>query len=342
MFSGARGLHGWILEFVKLYKPAFYISNAKYLPRLMYFFRTHQLNPLQFKFIFSRKGLNAYADVLLCFNGHPYKEESKPVKDFSGLKIYHLMDYTYFPKASNEALLAGGVDFVFGYARHDLYCPFFQAKYPNFRGKVIPVPFGFADRFQEKVPFADRKNKVIALGAVNSFSDPVHTVPDFQKLNDFYLSRGEKFMHKFRRMLVEHEEEFSEFMDSKLPHYPQVKDFSYDMVQTFNEYKMFVSCESLQYFPPAKAFEGPAAGTVMMCSDHPCFRDFDFEDGVNCITHKEFDLKDFQSKVSYYISHPEELEQIQKRAGQFVRERYNHSAVARHVFDEVSRVYSKN
>ncbi|OHA71211.1 MAG: hypothetical protein A3E07_00340 [Candidatus Wildermuthbacteria bacterium RIFCSPHIGHO2_12_FULL_45_9] len=341
MFSGASGLHGWILEFIKAYKPAFYISDMRYLPRFFYFMHHHHLNPLHFKLLFSVKELNSYADVLVCFNGHPYRQDSKPIKDFSGLKIYHLMDYTNFPTESNQSLQDTGVNFVFGYARHDLYCPFFQKKYPRYKGKVIPIPFGFAERFQMNVPFEQRKDKVIALGAVNSFSDPVHTVPDFQELNDFYLARSEKFMHKFRRMLVEQEQNFLDFMDSKLPHYPQTKDFGYDLVQKFNEYKMFVSCESLLYFPAGKTFEGPSAGAVMICSTHPCFSDYGFEDGINCVKHKEFDLEDFKEKAVYYLENEGKLEEIQKRGTEFMREQYSHPKVAERVFAMVEEKYEK-
>ena len=335
MFSPASGINGWILEFIKIYKPAIYISHVRYIPRLLHFFLRFQLNPLDYKFIFSLKDLNASVDVLVCFNGFPYLERNKPIKDFNGLKIYHLMDYTYFPTISNEILQGAGVDFVFGYARYDKYCEFFQKKYPFYQNRVIPVAFGFASRFQEIFPFKERKNKVIALGAVNSFVDPIHNIDAFEELNQFYLKRGEKFTHKFRHVLVENETQLSDIMDSKLPHFPKVKDFDYDIVQIFNQYKMFVSCESLQYFPPAKSFEGPACGSVLVCSEHPCFSDYGFEDGVNCIKHREFDLNNFQDKISFYLNNLDKLEEVQKRGTQFVRDNYTHQKIAQYVYSKI-------
>jgi glycosyltransferase involved in cell wall biosynthesis len=287
------------------------------------------------------KDLNANVDVLTCFNGFPYLPRGGPIKGFNGLKIYHLMDYTFFPAKSSEILSKAGVDFVFGYNCHDKYCPLFQENYPQYLGKVIPVPFGFADRFQELVPFQKRKNKVIALGSVNSFVDPVHTQDEFKEVNQFFLNRGEKFMHKFRRMLVENESRLSDIMDSKLPHFPKAKDFDYDIVEIFNQYKMFVSCESLQYFPPAKTFEGPASGSVLICSEHPCFFDYGFKDQVNCIKHKEFDVDDFRDKASFYISNPDKLLQIQKQGTQFVRENYNHKKIAQYVYSKISDIINK-
>jgi len=193
-------------------------------------------------------------------------------------------------------------------------------------------------RFQEITPFKERKNKAIALGSVRVVVDSIHANA-LEESSKFFLKRGEKFMHKFRHMLVENETQLLDIMDSKLPHFPKVADFDYDIVQIFNQYKMFVSCESLLYFPSVKTFEGPACGSVLVCSEHPCFSDYGFEDGVNCIKHKEFDLNDFRDKVSFYLNNFDKLEEIQKRGTQFVRDNYNHQKIAQYVYSKISRIY---
>lgn len=343
MYSGAisrMGIHGWVLDFITRVKPILYITHARHLPRLLHFLYKAKLNPLEYHIVFSLKKLKSEADILVCFNGMPYLEHNRPPKDFDGMKMFRILDYVYFPRESYHILREAGVDFLFGYARHDEYCDLFREYYPYYLGRVIPVPFGYAERFIPRKPFEERKNKVIALGSVNSFIDPIHTIDDFKELNTFFLKRGERFMHKFRRMLVENENGLSNIMDNKLPHYPKVKDFGYDIVEIFNEYKMFVSCESLLYFPAAKTFEGPAAGSVMACSDHPCFTDYGFRDGVNCITHKQFDINDFREKVSYYLNNLAELKRIQEEGTRFVRERYSHPKVAEFVYDQICEKYN--
>lgn len=340
MFSGASGINGWVLEFIKLYKPAIYISHLHYVPRLLHFFLRFRLNLLDYKLIFSLKDLNASVDVLVCSNGLPYLERNKPIKNFNGLKIYHLMDYIYFPTISNKILQGAGVDFVFGYARHDKYSEFFQKKYPQYQNRIIPVPFGFASRFRENALFKERKNKAIALGSVRAVVDPIRANA-LEESNKFFLKREEKFIHKFRHMLVESEVQLSDIMDSKLPHFPKVKDFDYDIVQIFNQYKMFVSCESLLYFPSVKTFEGSACGSVLVCSEHPCFSDYGFEDGVNCIKHREFDINNFRDKVSFYLNNLDKLEEVQKRGTQFVRDNYSHQKVAQYVYSKISEIINK-
>lgn len=245
------------------------------------------------------------------------------------------MDYTFYPSLSHEILKASGVDYVLGYNEHDKYCEFFKEKYSSFIGKVIPVPFGFAERFKSAKLFEERENRCVALGSINSFDDPVHNIDELKETNDFFLEKGERFMHKFRRMLKENEKNLEGIMDSKLPNYPETKNFKYDIVKTFNDYQMFVNCESLQYFPSAKTFEGPACGSVLVCSDHPCFSDLGFIDGVNCIKHKEFDVEDFRNKVTYYLNNLDKLEKIQQEGTRLVRDNFSHKKIAQYVFDKL-------
>ena len=108
-----------------------------------------------------------------------------------------------------------------------------------------------------------------------------------------------------------------------------------------NAYRMFVTCESILFFPPAKTFEGPATGAVMICSDHECNQVLGFADGVNCIMHRQFDVDDFHDKVSYYLDHPEELRAIHERGTRFVRREYSHEAVARKLHDDITAVYEQ-
>lgn len=341
MFCDLTNVNGWTLDFIKMYKPIIFVSNIKYIRYLPKFFYKHKLNPLSFKIVFSQNKLNVLANALVCFNGNPYLEENWPVKGFKKLKIHHLMDYTFYPTLSHEILKANGVDYVFGYNEHDKYCGLFKEKYPSFIGKVIPVPFGFSERFKNIKLFNERKSRCIALGSINSFDDPVHNIDELKETNDYFLRQGEKFMHKFRRTLKENEKNLEGIMDSKLPDYPETKNFKYDIVKTLNSYKMFVNCESLQYFPSGKTFEGPACGSVLVCSNHPCFSDLGFIDGVNCIKHREFDINDFKNKVTFYLSNPSKLEKIQQEGMRMVRDKFSHEKIARYVHEKIIQMAAK-
>ncbi len=326
---GDIGIHNYVVDFIRNERPIIYLTKKLFYLDWLRFVRKNHLTLEDYTVIFSIKTLNANADVLLNFSGQTTVEENAMPKDYAGLKIAHVMDYMSQATENHAALRAQGVDYVFGYATHDKHCAFFQTYYPSYVDRVIPVPFGFHPRFTNQKPFAERARMVAALGSVSVFGSRLHGVP-FREAVDFFLfKQHEPFMHKFRRMLQEREREFAHVMVSRLPHYPQESDFKYDLVAELNAYQLFTSCESLFYFPAAKTFEGPAAGSVLVCSEHPCFTDLGFQDGVNCITHKEFDTADFRAKVEAALENQEKLAAIAHAGTALVRERYSHSAIAK-------------
>ncbi|MES2059971.1 MAG: glycosyltransferase [Patescibacteria group bacterium] len=290
------------------------------------------------KFIFSSRSLNKKCDVLLNFNGTPKEDFTAAVKDFPGIKAFHLMDYFWREPGSEKykRLKEYGVDYLMGYASHDKYCTYFEEYFPDYIGKVIAVPFGFAERFKSTVPFEDRKNKCVAVGSVNPFRPPDAAPINYIETADFF--QGEEWLHKFRRQIVENMPTLGNEIDSMLPVFPKYKDHKYDIVAKLNEYKMFVSDETMFYFPTAKTFEGPACGTVMVCSDHPCFAEYGFIDGINCITHKQMDIADMKAKITEYQNNPEKLAQIQQNATKFVLENYSHQAIAKRLYEEVKKL----
>ena len=292
------------------------------------------------EFVFSSKKLRNRCDVLLNFNSHLGETQFTPaVKKFDGLKIYHVNDYFWNNPGSklNKLYCDFGVDHLFGYAAHDRYCAFFQKTFPKYKGKVWGVPFGFSPRFKFITPFKERISKAVALGSVNPIREPGQPPKNYQEPADFFAD--EVWLHKFRRMLVLNKDKLGNSMDSMLPEYPHIKDFKYDLVQKFNGYKMFITCESIYFFTPAKSFEGPACGCVNVCANHPCNKDYGFEDGENCIMYNLYDIKDCQEKIEYYQKNLDSLEKISERAFKFVNNNFSHKAVAIIIYNYVDIIY---
>jgi spore maturation protein CgeB len=138
-----------------------------------------------------------------------------------------------------------------------------------------------------------------------------------------------KFTHQWRRMLVEHEAELAGVMDSQLPHFPEMKNRQYDAVKMLTGYEMFANDEGLMAFPPARTYEGTAAGAAMISSDHGSYGDLGFRDGVNCVMHRKHDIADFRAKAEHYFGRPEELRRIAAAGQRLARTYYTHEAVAR-------------
>ena len=296
-----------------------------------------------FELVFTAKELNCKADVLLnlnlmCFDRLD-SEFSNSVKKFDGLKIFHIGDYFGYRPASitNKMLEGVGVNYLLGYSMHDRYCNYFSNYFPEFNNRVWTLPFGYAPRFEVNKPFNLRLNKSIAVGSVNplrplndkleSFIEPANFFPD------------ESWFHIFRRKLILNKRYLLNEMDSMLPEFPQIKDFKYDLPSKFNDYKMFVACESIFNFPPAKYYEGIACGSVLFCSDHECNKEIDLIDGYNCVMFRQNDFLDFQDKVKFYQTNPEKLNEISNNGLNFVSTNYSHNNVINLLIDSISLMY---
>lgn len=345
-------IHNYVLELIKSGKVKYLffsdwnksneygISTLDVLGRLFDQYTFRDLGFDRVEIIFSPKTLNSQCDVLLDFNSTLDSEFCPAIRNFQGLKIYHLMDYFWLEPGSKkyQKLIDNGVDYLFSYSRTDKHCKYFQEYFPKYIGKVIPIPFGYSGRFVSTTPFIQRKEKCVAVGSVNPLRPSDSPENYYKETADFY--RKEKWLHKFRRMLVVNRHKLMN-MDSMLPVFPKYKDFNYDIVKIFNQYKMFVSDETLFYFPTAKTYEGTACGSVMVCSDHPCFTDFGFIDGINCIKHKQYSVDDFNDKINYYLKHQSELNTIQKNSYNMITSKYSHKKIAFKTYKIIKEVYSK-
>ncbi len=343
------GIHNYVIHLLKNgdIKHLYFDVNKRYLSLYpLRLFRTILQNmdkinswniPWEnIEFIFSPSELNKKCDVLLNFNSHLGGTQFNPtLKKFNGIKIYHVNDYFWNQPGStlNNLLENIGVDYLMGYASHDKHCAYFQSTFKNYIGKVIPVPFGFSERFISRVPFQKRKNKAVALGSVNPLRPLEYNVKNFRESADFFPD--ESWFHKFRREMVLQKTKIEPFVDSMLPEFPQIKDFQYDLVGKFNEYRMFISDESIFNFPPAKYFEGPASGSVLICADHDCNREFGFKDSENCIMYEVGNIDDLLDRVSYYMKNETILSEIQEKGTNFVRSTYSHKQVALNLFKTI-------
>jgi glycosyltransferase involved in cell wall biosynthesis len=279
-------------------------------------------------------------DMIVCLNGRPDLLANCPPKEFKGIKVVHLMDHVFRVEETLRALEVNGIDFLLCYNDHDLFDPFFQHYYKDYIGKVLAVPFGYDSRFINTTPFGARTNKVVALGSVNPTSDPL-CLEDIKEFAQFWKERDEPFTHKWRKMLSDNREDLKEIMDSRLPVFPQTKDFEYDIVAEYNKYKMFTTCESIMNYPSVKTFEGMACGSVLVCSDDPCYLQLGLVNSINCIKHSKYDLNEFKEKIEYYQNNEEELKAIAIQGERFVREFYNPEKIAKRLYKDLI-FYSKN
>jgi len=332
-FNGARQ------EFVRQFKPVIYMPRFKWRftrarNHLKLLAQKWFVNPEEFDFAFSVGELNRKADVLIHFGQHPPFdwEKLEPPCGFRGVKVWHVFEYVFEAGRMNRLLEEGGVDYVLGYADHGRHCPFFQKHYPKFAERVIPYPFGTSKRFLVEAPWAARAMKVVALGAVNPVNEEL-AKDALREYATFYANV--KFTHQWRRMLVENEAALADIVDSHLPHFPETKNPRYDALKMMTGYAMFANDEGLMAFPPARTYEGPAAGSAMISSDHACYTDLGFRDGANCVMHRKLDVRDFREKAEYWIKRPEALRRVAEAGQKLMRTQYTHEAVSRRLAEHL-------
>jgi hypothetical protein len=346
--------HGYVLELLRRRQVSvLYFSdyNGLSIARTLYRIAKNRYQYLkgikwsEFDYAFSVGELRRKADVLLNLNlmymPNLDTEFSSGVTRFDGLKIFHVGDYFWYHPGSeiNRLLQRSGVDHLFGYAMHDRYCDYFQSQFSRYRGKVWGIPFGFAPRFKPLKPYVERSNKAVALGSVNPLRPLQDSAYNYRETADYFPD--ECWFHKFRRQLVLNKNRLAGVMDSMLPEFPTIKDFKYDMVAKFNEYRMFVTCESIFPFPPAKVFEGTACSTALFCADHDCNREYGFEDGKNCVMYRQYDIDDFRDKVTWYQRNESRLSEIAAEGYRFVTKNYSHKSVANSVMETTKLIWNR-
>lgn len=292
-------------------------------------------------FILNPRTLNSQCDVLLNFNTYTKDEDfGIGIKRFDGLKMWHVGDYFWNEPGSliNGRFEKYGVDYIFGYASHDLYCDYFRSTFKKYDGRVVAVPFGYGGRFRKIREFSDRENVALGLGSVNPLRPLDSEVSNYIESANYYPD--ECWLHKERRYFVLNESRFKGVADLLFPKFPKYKDFAYDIVEKLNSYKMFFACESIFNFQPAKYFEGIACGAVLLASSHPCNAEFGFLDGRNAIFYDRSNVDSLIDKIGYYNGNAALLDEVAKLAHEHSR-KFSHQAIANYVDCQIQSIAAK-
>jgi hypothetical protein len=322
--------NGYNLAFLQLYADAIYLTCPWHY--LRYRRRLKELGLGHLKCIFSIGTLNHYADMLMHFGGEPHIPYHAPPKRFSGLKIWHALDYVFMANKAAHALQEGGVSYLMGYTSHDVHCDFFRKYYSRFIDRVIPVPFGFSGRFNNTTPFAKREKKCIALGAVNPVNDPLCKPGVLDEYISFYSTH--MWTHGFRRQIAENHAKLPPFVESRLPVFPETKNPIYDAVAELNRHLFFINDEGLMNFPPARTYEGIACGSIMVASENKIWQELGFIEGVNYISFQKGNFKDFLEQLRSRMENEDKLKDMQQQSLLLAKE-YTHAKVAKRLYEQI-------
>jgi hypothetical protein len=333
----------------------------------------NRLSLLKFKIILDSNKLKK-DDVLFTFLYENFTNETGVFKvnrkiinsrfeKMSCLKVIHLSHYGYNSKlgATNCRLI--GVDYFVAESNLFINSPFFRENFNWYQKDVLVLPFVPGERFIVKKMFKDRKNIAVATGTLTSaISDPVFF--DFFKSNILQPMRSTIFENseflknqvdcKISKVkhLVRNKSAYFEHVILKIRSYARLfyfllnsKDFKYysndrdyfksDIVETYNDYKMFVNPEEIIGLPGIGFVEGMACGAVYIGKVDKMYSDLGMIEGIHYIGY-DGSLEDLKSKIEYYQNNQSELETIAANSIEFVQTRLNSYSVYTKFIKEIS------
>lgn len=306
----------------------------------------NKINPFKYRVFFNIKKLNPKEDIIFNFSFTTIDTFARNNNDlqfhkYNGLIITHLTHYFKDPSTISNYLKK--IKYSFLVAENDLTANnYFRYHFPNI-SSVYQLPFTYAERFKNLKEFSNRQNKCFGIG---TFSSP--------KAKDFlaFFKDGTN-LQPMRKAIYQHQAELKSLIDcfmcdydnmrslkapssddtlltrlakkylpyfmlyKILPNY-QSQYFNFNIVEKYNNYKMFVCPEEIVGLPSTNVFEGMACGCVFFGIDDPMYANLGMRDGINYVSYKNDSIDDLVDKISFYQKNPEKLEQISKNGVEFI------------------------
>ncbi len=291
----------------------------------------------EFEYIFSIKELNQKCDVLVMPTMTYFLHYADEIKNFHGLKIQNTQDYYNDCVKAASFYETIGIDYLIGHCQLDERCPLFVKYYSHYIGKVISCPFGFSDRFKNKVQFNERMNRALTIGSCVQWKD----LSEFGTSEMRSMFPDAKVMTPLREYVYNNIELLAAWIDAILPSLQLSEHFRYDIVSELNKYRVFVNDEGIFNLPLCKTFEGIACGAVMIASDNEIYKDLGFVPEVNYIAYEKGNYADFIDKISYYLENEQVLRKLQENSLELAME-YNHDTVSKSLYEKIVNVAMDN
>ena len=253
------------------------------------------------------------------------------VDAFKALSMLHFHGIA----SENEVINKANISCLFNEVNLDKNCELYRRYYHVDKPWVIH-PFVYAERFQNKTPFSERKNMAFATGTIT-----------YKKHEEFLSTYGDACDQPSRKQIKDNPEFFrdnpgkivksTDILPIKL--YKKIynrlftgkqrKYYSFDMVEAFNSYKMCIIGEEILGIPGIGFVEGMACGCAYIGLDSPAYRDWGLVPGIHYITYNG-SKEDLRKVIEYYQmdEHQEELEKIAETGCKYVRENFSGETVA--------------
>lgn len=310
------------------------------------------------------KTITDYSEIkekdIVIYYGTFDETQFETINEVKGIKIVDQIHF-YGDKQKAELLRDKGIGYYMYEVDLQKYSKLFQKNYDWFEGKYIERPYAYEERFISTRSFNSRKNKAVAMGTLTKCMFP-----------EFEETYGTIYYQPRRKLIMDHVQELEEYVDSYISEYQETpfkqisdKDFiavkiykkfynafnsgrqrkyySFNMVDKYNEYKMFICPEDINGSYGIGTLEGMACGCAMIGWDQGMFEDMGMVSGRHYISYNGT-LEDLKAKIRYYQmdEHQEELERIARTGCEYVRRNYSQEKVAERYYDNLKLVYEEH
>jgi len=297
------------------------------------------------RIVFSKKGLQNEDYLLFIHYGNFTHEDERiaeklfsvsgAFQDLKASKIVHLTHYLYQIELGAKSLEKLSPDILISENNLKQNSDFYKA-YVNIDCQFLTLPFVAAERFDKRIEFQGRANKLVSTGSITyKIFDKAFT--DFFKTNE---------LQPLRRQLYEQSQIYEQEMDCLISdlnasrqlkpqrkrliplwmdqiagyikgYNPQKEYYSKDIVEVYNSYTMFVVPEEICGLPAIGFVEGMACGCAYFGLDDPMYRDLGLVPGKHYVPY-DGSIEDLMSKVRYYQSNADDLESIAEQGRLYI------------------------
>lgn len=313
-------------------------------------------------FIFSKKSIAGKDALFMMLYGN-LTHESEVVasssyhladflSDIDIYKIIHMTHYAYNPVIAALNLKTLSPDLLVAENNLLKNSAFFKHFFWDITHQFYQLPYTPAKRFVKYKKYGDRINKIVVTG----------TITFKMKGADFIKFYQTNELQPLRRLLYENAYKYTGQMDCMISDlnasrdpspamsgcksvqkmlsrligiHPQKKYYKQNIVDIYNEYKMFTVPEELCDLPAIGFVEGMACGSVFFGIDSPMYADLGMLPNIHYVAY-DGSLEDLMQKVSYYQVNREELELIAARGYEFVSTNLSVASVYNKFIDQIT------
>lgn len=295
------------------------------------------------------------------------------LKNSPAFKILHLSHFGYVTKNNISNIICSNFHLFVSENNLNKNSNYFKSLFYFNNNDVLVLPFVPNERFYRKDNFNVRINKVLMTGTnthrmknddfMNFFGNDIlqpmrkYISENQNELKDYIdplinnlqatsnnnerisgenyvLNKIKYFFGDFYRLFYL----FSKFIlnISRVNKKNENDYYKVDIVEKYNQYKMFIVPEEIIGLPGIGFVEGMSCGSAYIGLRDPMYNDLGLKEGIHYIGY-DGTLNDLISKIIYYQQNENELETIAKNGYFFIKEHFNKDKVAKEFFNNINK-----